>query len=173
MQITNRSMAACLAFAVALTFVKATVPPSPAQSGGNSALSVAATATILALSLIAAYCLSKRATVKTPSFGGFVSCCFLAAIPFAAAYGAVTGWVRIFGRAGRFSDYSVAASPIGFWFTFSIYVALATIPLSWALAYLRPQSGDKGHPNSPFKPSPSRYGHERTVDRAGRLEFRR
>jgi ABC-type spermidine/putrescine transport system permease subunit I len=144
MQISNRSMAACLAFAITLIFVKVAVPPSPAQSSGSTAASLAIAFIVLVVSLVAAYWLSKSITLKSPSLSKFVSYCFLATIPIGVATcGAVTGWIRIFGRAGRFSDYSVAASPVGFWVTFVIYVALATIPLSWALACYRLRSADK------------------------------
>ena len=147
MRITNRSMAASFAFALAFVLVKHAVPPSPAQSAGGSAVSAVIAFSVLAVSLAAAYWMSKRATHRSVTFRSSVWFGFLAAVPYAVAtYGAVTGWIRIFGRAGRFADYSVAASPVGFWSTFMIYVALATIPLSWALTYLWPRREEKVKP---------------------------
>jgi hypothetical protein len=107
-------------------------------------LTVAVSFAVLALTVLTARLLSRRQiSVRRRSIVAAATTFFLAAIPLGfMAYGAITGWIRLVGRYGKLNDYSVAASPLGYWGTLIIYATVATIVLSWAFAYLR-------HDNAP------------------------
>ncbi|WOB25662.1 MULTISPECIES: hypothetical protein [Xanthomonas] len=118
---------------VGLTALKGFYPSSQsgqyAQSFSDSLIAWG----LLLTSLVAAVCIGKFVIKKNGASSALLG--FFSLVLYAPAlYAASTGWVRIFARAGKFSDYAVMESPEPYWMAFLIYLLAGSTLLACSIA---------------------------------------
>jgi hypothetical protein len=137
MKTTARAIVTCALLALYVTTLRATQPASPPGSPGATPLTAGVAVSLLILSLLVASYLARKRP-RSRSVASAILHLSIAVVPIGfASYGAATGWIRLIGRYGHLNDYSVITSPLGYWGTYTFYLTVSTILLSWAIASLR------------------------------------